>query len=99
MVQVIRSETFRKWFDKLADDRAFAKIAQRLERLAEGNPGDVKPVGEGVSEMRITHGPGYRIYYVTVGAEIILCAGTKATQAADIAAAKRIAREWRKEPK
>lgn len=61
MVQVVRSETFRKWLTKLADDRAFAKIAQRLERLAEGNPGDVKPVGEGVSEMRITHGPGYSI--------------------------------------
>ena len=78
------------------DKRAKAKIYTRLERLAEGNPGDVEPVGEGVSEMRIHYGPGYRVYYKDTGKEIIvlLYGGDKSTQKSDIARAKEIARDY-----
>lgn len=77
----------------LRDGRAKAKIASRIDRLALGNAGDVTPVGEGISEMRIHYGPGYRVYFVRRGAALImlLCGGIKATQEKDIAAAKRIA--------
>jgi putative addiction module killer protein len=72
-----------------------AKIAARVERLALGNPGDVKPVGEGISEMRIPYGPGYRVYYTQTGKEVVLllCGGDKATQDKDIKRAKEIAAE------
>ena len=78
------------------DKRAKAKIYTRLERLAEGNPGDVEPVGEGVSEMRIHYGPCYRVYYKDTGKEIIvlLYGGDKSTQKSDIARAKEIARDY-----
>jgi putative addiction module killer protein len=76
-----------------ADQRAIAKIASRIERLGPGNIGDVKPVGEGISEMRLTYGPGYRIYYKQTGQTIvlILCGGDKSTQERDIKRAKEIA--------
>ncbi len=79
----------------LRDMRARARIAVRIDRLALGNPGDVKPVGEGVSELRIPYGPGYRLYYVQKGDElvILLCGGNKGSQRRDIAAAKALAKE------
>jgi putative addiction module killer protein len=77
----------------LEDKKAVAKIASRIERLGLGNPGDVKPVSEGVSEMRLTYGPGYRVYYKQTGKTImlILCGGDKSTQDNDIKRAKEIA--------
>ncbi len=64
MVEVVRSGTFDRWFRQLKDRRAVARVLVRINRLAAGNPGDVKPVGQGVSELRIPYGPGYRIYYL-----------------------------------
>jgi putative addiction module killer protein len=99
MIEFKQTETFRKWRLKLRDERARAMIASRLDRLAFGNAGDVKPVGQGVSELRIDYGPGYRVYFIWRGKEIIilLCGGDKSTQAKDIATAKRLAEEWREE--
>jgi putative addiction module killer protein len=93
--EVRKTDEFDKWLSALADQRAVAKIASRIERLGLGNPGDVKPVGEGISEMRVTHGPGYRIYYKQTGKTIvlILCGGDKSTQSKDIQRAKEIARQ------
>ena len=84
---------------KLKDSRARALIASRLDRLAFGHVGDVKSVGQGISELRIHYGSGYRIYFQRRGAAIIvlLCAGNKSTQAKDIETAKRLVDEWRKE--
>jgi putative addiction module killer protein len=89
-----RTGEFDKWFNKLRDPEAKARILSRIKRLAGGNPGDVKPAGEGVSEMRIDYGPGYRVYYQDTGKEIIilLCGGDKTTQQADINRAKKIAK-------
>ncbi|WP_461256911.1 type II toxin-antitoxin system RelE/ParE family toxin [Treponema sp. R80B11-R83G3] len=94
MKEIKRSDEFIKWIDKLRDSRARFRIYKRIDRLAEGNPGDVEPAGEGISEMRIDYGPGYRVYYKDTGMEIIilLCGGDKRTQQADIANAKKIAR-------
>ena len=99
MKEIRRSEVFDKWLKKLRDDRAVARINTRIDRLAEGNPGNVEPAGEGISEMRIDYGPGYRVYYKDTGREIIilLCGGDKSTQQADIAKAKKIARIYDKE--
>ena len=96
MANIRRTEPYVKWFRKLDDKRAKAKIYIRLERLAEGNPGDVEPVGDGISEMRIHHGPGYRVYYKDTRKEIIvlLCGGDKSTQKSDIAKAKEIAKNY-----
>ena len=89
-----KTEHFAKWIDSLQDIRARARIQARIERLATGNPGDVKPVGEGVSEMRIDHGPGYRVYYIQHERSVIilLAGGDKSTQARDIKTALRLAR-------
>ena len=97
MIEFKQTETFRKWRSRLKDERARAMGASRLDRLAFGNPGDVKPVGQGISELRIDYGPGYRIYFRRRGNEIIilLCGGDKSTQAADIKTAKRLAEDWR----
>jgi putative addiction module killer protein len=96
MLVILKSKTFDTWFSKLRDRRARARIAVRIDRLALGNPGDVKPVGSGVREMRIDYGPGYRVYYAQRGRVIvlILCGGTKRTQAADIRRAIEIAESW-----
>ena len=96
MVQLKQTETFRKWESRLSDQRARAAIAARLFRLANGLFGDVSPIGEGLSELRIHYGPGYRIYFQRRGDEIIvlLCGGDKSTQDRDIRAAKRLAIEW-----
>ena len=97
MIELKQTGAFQKWEAKLKDDRARAHIAARLNRLAHGLAGDVKPVGHGVSELRIHYGPGYRIYFLRRGSEIIilLCGGDKSTQATDIKAAQRLADEWR----
>lgn len=97
MVEIIKSETFRNWIDGLRDLRARAQIQTRIRRLSLGNPGDVKPIGEGLSEMRIDYGPGYRVYFMQRGAVlvIVLCGGDKTTQGQDIKTAKRLAAEWR----
>ena len=86
---------FDDWFDKLRDDRAAAKINTRIKRLARGNPGDVGPIGGGISEMRIHYGPGYRIYYKDTGKEIVilLCGGDKSTQNKDTKRAKEILKD------
>jgi putative addiction module killer protein len=95
MFEVQKTEEFDKWLSGLADQRAKAKIASRIERLGLGNPGDVKPVGVGVSEMRVPYGPGYRVYFKQTDKTIILllCGGDKSTQEKDIKRAKEIAAE------
>ena len=95
MIEVRQTERFRRWLTGLRDERARARILKRLDRVQAGNLGDVAPVGEGVSEMRIFYGPGYRVYFVQRGSELIvlLCGGDKSTQAADIEEAKALAKE------
>ena len=95
MFEVRRTERFIQWLDGLSDPRTVAKIAARAERLASGNFGDVQPVGEGVSELRIHYGPGYRVYFVQRGAVVVilLCGGDKSSQARDIRSAKALAKE------
>lgn len=96
MIELKQTETFRKWLTKLRDERAVTAIASRLDRLAFGHVGDAEPVGQGVSELRIHYGPGYRVYFQRQGHSIILllCGGDKSTQAKDIKAALRLADEW-----
>ena len=93
MIEVRKTEVFAKWLDALNDIRARARILVRIERLAAGNPGDVKPVGESVSELRIDYGPGYRVYYKKHGRQVVilLAGGDKRTQAKDIKTALRLA--------
>lgn len=93
MIEIRKTETFAKWIDGVQDLRARAKILVRIERLAAGNPGDVKPVGEGVSELRIDYGPGYRIYFKKIGqvVVILLAGGDKHSQSKDIKTALRLA--------
>jgi putative addiction module killer protein len=95
MLEVQKTDEFDKWLSGLADQKAQAKIASRIERLGFGNPGDVKPVGEGVSEMRVPYGPGYRVYFKQTAKAVILllCGGDKSTQEKDIKRAKEIAAE------
>lgn len=95
MIELRKTDRFARWLDELADMRARARVQARLDRLAEGNPGDVKPVGEGVSELRIDYWPGYRVYYRARGRTVVilLAGGTKRTQPQDIKVALRLARE------
>jgi putative addiction module killer protein len=95
MPEVRRTEDFSRWIENLRDMRARAKILVRIDRLETGNPGDIAPVGSGVSEMRIHHGPGYRVYFVRRGEAlvILLCGGDKSSQASDISQAIRLAQE------
>lgn len=97
MVEIIKSATFDRWFRKLRDPQAKARIQMRIQRLALGNPGDVQPIGSGLSEMRVDYGPGYRVYYLRSGAflVVLLCGGDKRTQQADIRKAESLAVEWR----
>jgi putative addiction module killer protein len=99
-VEVRKTEVFVRWLDGLGDIRARARVLARIERLAAGNPGDAEPVGEGVSELRIDHGPGYRVYYKQQGREwvILLAGGDKSTQSRDIRAARRLARNLSDDP-
>jgi putative addiction module killer protein len=96
MIEIRQTATFAKWEAHLRDKRARTIIASRLMRLAEGLPGDVEPVGEGVSELRIHYGPGYRVYFQKRGDVLIvlLCGGDKGSQTRDIAVAKKLAKEW-----
>ena len=92
MTEIRKTEAFAKWLDTLSDIHARARVLARIERLAFGNPGDVEPVGEGVSELRIDYGPGYRVYYKQFGQflVILLAGGDKRTQAKDIKTALRL---------
>lgn len=94
MIEIRKTHNFATWIDGLQDIRARARILVRIERLAAGNPGDVKPVGEGVSEMRVDYGPGYRVYFKKTGQMLIilLAGGVKKAQAKDIQTALRLAR-------
>lgn len=94
MIKIRKADAFAEWIDSMRDIRARARVMVRIERLADGNPGDVSPVGEGVSEMRISYGPGYRVYYKQQGNEVVvlLTGGDKHTQARDIRIALRLAR-------
>ena len=97
MLAIIKSDVFDRWLKRLRDLKAKAKIEARILRLSMGNPGDVKPVGRGISEMRIEYGPGYRVYYKQSGEALIilLCGGDKSTQQQDIAMAQKIAMDWK----
>ena len=94
MIEIRKTETYAKWLDGLRDIQARARVLVRVERLAAGNPGDVRPVGEGVSELWIDYGPGYRVYFKKQRLEvlILLVGGDKRTQAKDIKTALRLAR-------
>ena len=93
-MELRKTELYSKWLDSLRDIHARARVQARVERLAAGNPGDVRPVGEGVSELRIDYGPGYRVYYKAAGKTIIilLAGGIKRRQANDIRKAIHLAR-------
>lgn len=97
MAEIIKTKTFDKWLQGLRDRIAMARILVRLNRLAEGNAGDVKPVGGGISELRVNYGPGYRIYYLQRGSLVVvlLCGGDKGTQTKDIKTAKELAQKWK----
>ena len=99
MVEVIQTSVFENWFGGLRDRNAKARIEARIRRLTLGNTGDVKPVGDGVSEMRISYGPGYRVYFLQHGqlVVVLLCGGDKSTQAKDIENAKKYAAIWKEE--
>ncbi len=94
MIEVRKTEVYAKWLDGLRDVRVRARVLVRVERLAAGNPGDVRPVGEGVSELRIDYGPGYRVYFKKQGPTmvVLLAGGDKRTQSQDIETALRLAR-------
>ena len=94
MIEVRKTEVFAKWIDGLQDIRARARILVRIERLKVGNPGDVKPIGEGILELRIDYGPGYRVYFKRIGQKmiILLAGGDKKTQPKDIRTAISLSR-------
>ena len=94
MLEVRKTEVYAQWLDGLRDVRARARVLVRVERLAAGNPGNVRPVGEGVSELRIDYGPGYRVYFKKQGRMIVvlLVGGDKRTQSRDVRTALRLAR-------
>mgnify|MGYP000216849932 FL=1 len=95
MIQIQQTETYAKWFAGLRDRVVRARIDIRIRRLSLGNAGDTKPVGEGVSELRVDHGPGYRIYFIQRGEVVIvlLAGGDKSTQDKDIRNAKALAND------
>lgn len=100
MFDLQRTVEFRTWLATVTDLAARAAILGRLDRFRSGNPGDVKPVGDGVSEMRINHGPGFRIYYTRVGSTVflLLAGGNKGTQTSDIKRAKALAAKAKDKP-
>ena len=94
-MQIVQSDVFTAWLDNVKDERAAARIVTRIRRMEIGNAGDVRSVGDGVSEIRIDYGPGYRVYFARRGKTlvILLCGGDKKSQRKDIAVAKRMAKE------
>lgn len=101
MKKALRTDVFAGWLTGLRDGRAVGRITMRIDRLCLGNPGDVKPVGGGISELKIDYGPGYRVYYAEDHHVVIilLTGGTKKTQREDIAEAKRLFAEWKEKQK
>ena len=99
MIEIRETSTFKKWFAALKDQNAKARIDVRIRRISLGNFGDVEPVGNGVSEIRIDYGPGYRVYFIKMGniVVILLCGGDKSTQAKDIQKAHDLARSLKEE--
>lgn len=97
MVEIIKTDVYEEWFEALKDRTGKAKIETRIRRLILGNPGHGEPVGEGISELKIDVGPGYRVYYMRRGPIIVvlLCGGDKDSQKKDIARAKAIAKQWK----
>jgi putative addiction module killer protein len=95
MIEIRETETYSRWFERLRDRQAKARINIRIRRLSMGNPGEVKAVGEGVSELKLTYGPGYRVYFIQVGQEfvVLLAGGDKSSQVDDISMAKKLASE------
>lgn len=95
MIEVRKTDAYEKWFQGLRDQRAQARINVRIRRLTLGNPGDVKPAGAGISELRIDYGPGYRVYFMRQGETVLvlLGGGDKGSQSRDIAAALRLAKD------
>jgi putative addiction module killer protein len=94
VIEIRQTEEYARWFSKLRDRQARARILARVRRLSLGNPGDVAPVGEGVSELRVDYGPGYRVYFKQQGDVwlVLLAGGDKRTQRRDIERAKELAR-------
>ncbi len=99
VIELVKTNVFDQWLRSLRDRTARAKIEVRLRRLSLGNPGDVKALGKGVSELRIPYGPGYRVYFLTKGpiTVILLCGGDKRTQRNDIALAQSMATTWKEQ--
>lgn len=97
MIEVVRTDEFEMWLEKLKDLRGKARIIRRIDRLAKGNPGDVRPIGKGLWELRLDVGPGYRVYYLQDADTLVLllCGGDKSTQQKDIEKAHDLAEEWR----
>ena len=96
MVDVIASATFKRWIRGLRDGAAVARINARLRNVSLGNAGDAGAVGDGVFEMRVHHGPGYRLYCLRDGTTVVmLCRGDKGSQQRDIERAGRLAKDWR----
>ena len=94
MIEIRETENYARWFERLRDREAKARINIRIRRLSLGNPGEVKAVGEGVSELKLTYGPGYRVYFIQRGQEfvVLLAGGDKSGQDQDISLAKELAR-------
>lgn len=97
MLEIIKSDAFEAWFVGLRDRMARLRIQVRIDRMRGGNPGDVKPARDGVQELRIDHGPGYRVYFIKTGPVVVvlLGGGDKRTQDADIARAVALAKHWK----
>jgi len=95
MFEIRQTRIFSDWIKSLRDENARSRVNIRIRRISLGNPGDVKSVGEGVSEMRVDYGPGYRVYFTRQGGSLVLllCGGNKQTQSKDIAFAKKLAKE------
>ena len=99
MVEVIATDEFDRWLRKVKDRQGRMRILSRIDRLAHGNPGDVKTLGLGILELRLTYGPGYSVYYTQRGNRVVLllCGGDKSSQQRDINKAQQLAAEWHME--